>query len=153
MSLFIYKVSIDGVERNVLSLLPSEEVFSTGLKGKAIVGYVFDPSANLSLNNVQINPTFVSLFQKVIYITSLKASALKEAAHRQQQGFIYIIDQRDRHYPNTKARDIIGAFAVKDGVIQVDSYQPNPNYQIVSDDGLFQLSSDYTQNILAEMWQ
>jgi hypothetical protein len=153
MNPFIYIVSIDGIERNVLSLLPSEEVFSTGLKGTAIVGYVFDPSVNLSVNNVQINPAFVSLFQKVVCTTSLKAPALKEAAHRQQQGFIYIIDQRDRNYPNTKGIDVIGAFAVKDGMLQEDSYQPNPNYQIVSEDGLFQLSSDYVENLLAEMRQ
>jgi hypothetical protein len=153
MSPFIYNVSIDGIERNVLSLLPSEEVFSSGLKGKAIVGYVVNASANLSLNNVQINPAFVSLLQKVVYKTALEMPALKEAALRQQQGFIYIIDQRDRNYPNTKGADIIGAFAVKDGMLQEDSYHPNPNYQIVSDDGLFQLSSIYMVNLLAEIRQ
>ena len=153
MTPFIYKVSIDGIERNVLSLLPSEEVFSTGLKGKAIIGYVLNPSVNLSVNNVQINPAFVSLFQKVVYTTSLNVPTLKEAANRQQEGYIYIIDQRDLNYPNTKATDIIGAFAVKNRVLQENSYQPNPNYQIVSDDGLFQLSSEYIENLLVEMRQ
>jgi hypothetical protein len=151
MSPTIYKVLIDGIERNILSLLPYEEVFSTGLKGKAIVGYVLDPSAKLSLINVQLNPAFTAMFQKVVYTTSLEVSAFKEAALRQKQGFIYIIDQRDRNYPNTKGTDIIGAFTVKDGMLQEDSYQPNPNYQIVSDEGLFQLPLEYTDNLLAEM--
>lgn len=153
MKPFIYKVSIGGVERNILSLLSSDEVFSTGLKEKAIVGYVLNPSANLSLNNVQINPAFVSLFQMVVHTTSLKAPALRQAALKQHEGFIYIIDKRDRNYPNTKRTDIIGAFAVKNGVLQEDSYQANPNYQVVSNDGLFQLPSDYIDNLLAEMRQ
>ena len=151
MNPYIYEVEIDGIARNVLSFLSTDEVFSTGLQGHAIVGYVRDPSAKLSFRNIQINPSFISLFQRVVYATSLNIPALREAALRQQQGFIYIIDQRDRNYPNTKATDIIGAFAVKDGVLQQESYQPNPNYQIVSEDGLFQLPLDYIENLLAEM--
>ena len=75
----------------------------------------------------------------------------KISAQKQKQGYIYIIDQRDKHYPNTKPFDIIGAFDLLNGQAIIDSYQANPNYQIVSADGLFQLPDIYFKNLLTEM--
>jgi len=134
----IYKVVIDNIERNVLSLIPHDEVFKNGLPNKGIIGYVTNPLNSLSPDNVYLNPNFIKLFHKIIRETSLTEESFKLSAQRQKQGYVYIIDQRDKHYPNTKSCDIIGAFQVVDGEVIVDSYQPNPNYQIISEGGLFQ---------------
>lgn len=153
MQTYIYKVIIDNIERNILSLLQHDQVFKNGLANKAIIGYVLNISIPLTKDNVYINPDFISLFHKVVNDVSPTIDSFKLSAEKQNQGFVYIIDQRDKHHPNTKPFDIIGAFEVKDGKVVVGSYTSNPNYQIVSDDGLFQLPDIYYQKMVTAMQQ
>lgn len=147
----IYQVHINGEVRTVLSFLSMEEVFSAGLSGSAIVGHVIDPSKPLLTNNVKVNPAFLTLFHKVVQDTSIELEDFKNEAMRQGNGYVYIIDHRDRHYPNTRSYDIIGAFPIEKGKATHQSYQPNPNYQILSEDGLFRLPEPYNQKLLAAM--
>ncbi len=80
-------------------------------------------------------------------MTGLQSDELKNSALQQQNGYMYVIDQRAIH-KDTKPYDIVGAFEVKNGQIIVGSYQPNKNYEIISTDGLFKLPRVYEENIM-----
>lgn len=151
MTANIYTVNINGVERSWVSILPTDEVFAKGLTERAILGHLINPQEPLSAANIKINPVFISLFHKVIETTSLGLVECQNAARQQGQGFVYITDARDRFYPNTKPVDIVGAFAVENGELQEKTYQANPNYQIISEDGMFQVPDAYIKNLVAEM--
>jgi len=151
MTTNIYTANINGDESSFVSILPTDEVFAKGLTESAILGRIINPQEPLSAANIKVNPVFVSLVHKVIEVTSIELKECQEAARLQGQGFLYITDARDRFYPNTKPADIIGAFAVENGELQEKSYQPNPSYQLISEDGLFQLPEAYIESLMVEM--
>jgi hypothetical protein len=153
MQLFIYKTNIADKEVNLISFLPTCDVFKTGLTENGIVGSLRNDSTQLTNENILINPAFINLFQNVVKETAITDKSLHDAAEKQYTGFIYIIDQRDKNYPDTIFVDIVGWFTVTKGKISLDSYQPNEDYQIVSSDGVFQLATDYEQNLLIAMRQ
>ena len=150
MRTYIYKATIDGFDRNILTFLQQDEVFSNGLQDSFVVAYVHDVMLPLSPSNVSINPVFVRLFHHVIQRNTFSFNDYKEAALKQGKGYIYVIDNRDLNYPNTQPYDIVGAFPINDGIAQEEEYQPNPNYQLISKDGLFDLPL-YDDQLLAAM--
>jgi hypothetical protein len=152
MTLKIFYTLIDNVERQVLSFVPHETAFETGIPNSAIVGYLKNPEFGLIPENIQYNPEFIKLFHKVVKDTAAVSKHLIEASHKQNVGYVYITDMRDKNYPNTKAQDIIGAFELLEGSIIEDKYQPNPNYQLISTDGVFLLPDSYMLNLKKVMF-
>jgi hypothetical protein len=61
---------------------------------------------------------------------------------QQQNGFIYIKDQRGIHDIETLQEDIIGSFEAKNGELLHDSYLPNNGYKFISDKGGFVLQQE-----------
>jgi hypothetical protein len=123
-----------------LSLLSPEQVEKIGaLKGQAILGFV--TGEQLSLEYFYPNRIFIDLLQNVVGSEAPKDPQLQAAAIEQKQGYIYIIDRRvaDRLEEKTSPEDMLGAFEIKDGQILDNSYQPNENYLIFSNNGLMQL--------------
>lgn len=63
-----------------------------------------------------------------------------EAARQQIRGFLYIIDSRtpdpDGDIP---PEDILGAFELQSGKTTPESYVPSPNYQLMTENGFFDL--------------
>ncbi len=147
MELFVYTTLIDDIERALLSPIKMDDASENGLKGKSVIGYLKNPDKEISKDNVVINPDFTQVFQQTVKSTGLQSDELKNSARQQQNGYMYVIDQRAIH-KDTKPYDIVGAFEVKNGQIIADSYQPNKNYEIISIDGLFKLPSVYEENIL-----
>ena len=153
MILKLFEVEIDNSIRHMLSFIPHEEAFENGINNKAVVGYLIDPNAPVLHENITYNPSFIYLFHKTVKETSVNSKQLSEAALKQNSGYIYIIDLRDKNRPNTKPQDIIGAFKLDEGRIVEDSYSPNPNYQLISEDGAFKLPDDFIQNLEIAMFE
>jgi len=151
MELQIYVVDVDNTVRHALSFLPRQEVFGKSLPNKAIIGYVRNLQEPLIPKNIYLNPIFLNLFHHVIKETSASLDACRKEAERQKEGYVYIIDPRDKNYPNTKQADIIGTFQVSNGKLIFDSYRPNPEYQIVSIDGFSKLPDIFFANLLSEI--
>jgi hypothetical protein len=144
----VYKTIVDGEERFIISIIPLERGFKFGLPGMSIIGYLKDSNLNCIPENIHFNSAFITLFHRVVKSTSIKSKSLVQAAETQKHGFIYIVDLRDKNYPNTKGRDIIGSFALDNDNIIEDSYLPNPHYQVISLDGLFKLPFDFENNLM-----
>lgn len=153
MILKLFEVEIDNSTKHMLSFIPHEEAFQNGIKDKAIVGYLKDPDAPVLHGNITYNPSFIYLFHTVVKASSINSKQLSEAALKQNTGYIYVIDLRDKNWPKTKAQDIIGAFKLDEGKIIADSYSPNPNYQLISEDGSFKLPDDFIQNLETAMFE
>ena len=66
-------------------------------------------------------------------------------------GLSIIIDQRSKDQNETKARDILGSFEVTGGQLNADSFQFNPNYQIISTHGIFRLPDNFEKALLNEI--
>jgi hypothetical protein len=153
MILKLFEVEIEGAIKHMISFIQHEEAFENGINNKGVVGYLKDPNAPILHENITYNPDFIYLFHKTVKETSVHSKQLSEAALKQNTGYIYIIDLRDKNRPNTKPQDIIGAFKLEEGNIIEDSYSPNPNYQLISEDGAFKLPDDFIQNLEIAMFE
>lgn len=151
MKNFIYKVTANNAEQHLVSLLETEAVLQKGLACKSVIGHLKDGDKPLSPDNIVYNPLFMTLFQDVIRSTALASPEIEESAKEQVNGFIYIIDQRSEGKVKIKPHNIIAALEVKDETILPESLQFNPNYQVVSSEGLFILPDMYEQNLVAAL--
>jgi hypothetical protein len=99
---------------------------------------------------VEENPVFTSFLHEFVATQATTNEELKEAAREQKEGFVYMIDQRT---PDTEADvppvDIIGAFEIADGAITPESYSPNPEHKMVTEDGLVEIGDDLREAMLA----
>jgi hypothetical protein len=123
-----------------LSPLSPEQVEQIGsLSGEAILGFI--TGYIVSLDYFTPNQVFKDFIQKVIATEAPKDSELQAAALEQQAGRLYIIDNRvtENQQPETALEDILGVFEILDGQIVPNSYQPNENYLVFGNNGLFQL--------------
>ncbi len=151
MTLYTYTVTIDNVERNVLSFADPDDVLNKGLVGKSVIGYLKETDKEVLPENIVYNVDFIELFKRTIKTEALASVDLMKSATQQQNGFVYIIDQRTKDQNETKARDILGSFEVTGGQLNADSFQFNPNYQIISTDGLFRLPDNFEKALLNEI--
>jgi len=98
------------------------------------------------------NPAFVKFLHEVIARRAPGLPAFVTAARRQQDGWIYVIDQRTRDaHGEVPPEDIVGRFEVKGGLAVQDSYESNPRHLILSADGFFRIGADLEANLLEEL--
>jgi hypothetical protein len=139
----VYRVKLPEGLKDVVSLVPQEAAFESGFASEAIVGVctqLLEKGDRITVANFRPNKQFVELLHGIIAAQGPQLPALQAEARRQVAGWVYIIDGRTpTPGGEVPPHDIIGVFAVKDGAIVPNSYQPNPNHRILSTDGLFQL--------------
>ena len=133
----------------VLSLLTPDEVRSLGgLPADAIVGGFTDgPDGEV----FQANPALPRVLQDVVRSAGPQDAALCDAAARQGEGWVYVIDLRTPDGPQgqVQAGDIIGAFGVEHGRIDETSYEANDAYRAFTKHGLVQLPDSLRRAFLA----
>lgn len=151
MKLYIYPAMIDNVEYHYVSILPQEIVAEKGLDERSILGKIIDPSAGPSAGNVAVNPLFVTLLQKSIRESLAFTPELHEEGKRKINGLIYIIDGRAHGSEHLEAKYVAGAFPVKDGVVNTESYVPGPNYELIDEKGAFELPDVVINYLLKEI--
>jgi hypothetical protein len=142
MNLYSYLFPVNnGEERIFLSIINAESDPDAILGEKNIVGYLKNKDLPVTHENIVYNPVFIDHFHKTVKFFSQLSDAVILMAEQQQGGFVYIVDQRsknDKHDPV----DIIASFEVKHGALVTDSYEPNPKYQLISENGLFVLQKE-----------
>ncbi len=144
--------SADQATQRVLSLLTPEEVQSLGgLPGEAILG-VYTGSMD-SLESFRPNRTFIDFLHRVIADFGRRSPELIEGARQQNNGWLYVVDLRTTEGANGKVgpEDIIGAFEVRDGTLIQGSYNPNPNYRVLTKDGMTRLTPAQRAAFIAEL--
>lgn len=140
MNIYLLNTTIQETETLLLSFVNPEIDPNTKLTSKAIIGFVIDPSKPISEHNVRINPAFRDHFHKTILFFARFNDGIIHMAEQQQNGFIYIRDQRNQGAD--RAEDIIGSFEVKNGELIHESYEPNPHYLFIQADGGFVLQKE-----------
>ena len=138
----------------VLSVLDPADVQALGgLPTEAVAGVIGTASKNPdTLNSVAAvagepftvsqfrpNPAFSAFMHHVIRTYGPQDRELQEAAERQGDGFVYVIDLRTPEGPmgRVSPEDIVGAFAVEGR--RLSAYQPNDKHLAFSKNGLVQL--------------
>jgi hypothetical protein len=142
MNIYLLKTTIEEKETLLLSIVNPSIDPDAKLSAKSIVGFVVNPALPVSFENVKINPTFIDHFHKTIIFFAQFNDGIIQLVEAQQNGFIYIKDQRAKEDAETSQEDIIGSFEVKDGTLIHDSYVPNPAYKFISEKGGFELQQE-----------
>ena len=142
------KPSIVPVEGHVLSILSPEEVAALGeLPAQAIAGH--GGIVGDRVESFRPNPGFIEFMHSTIQRCVADDVDLQDAARRQNEGHVYILDGRtpepEGHVP---PEDIIGAVQVRNGEIVPGSYKANPNYRVYTDRGLVRLPRSLHQALL-----
>jgi len=152
----VYQIDNDGEMQDVVSILPSDYVFEYGLAPEAVVGMLLTPlgaGGKLEPANFTRNSVFVQFLHQFIARRTPESADLQEAVRVQESGFVYIIDSRtptpDGGVP---PEDIIGAFSVESGMIDVSSYVGNKErHQILSGNGFFRLDPILMEQLREEL--
>ncbi|MCU0421697.1 MAG: hypothetical protein MUC81_02710 [Bacteroidia bacterium] len=137
MNLYSIKTEIESQEVTLLSLFDGATLAKIKNQ-KAIVGMLKDNSEKIIHSNIAYNPAFIDLFHKTML---LFADATELHVPQLNNPIAYIVDERSTNPDNPEQEDIIGSFEVKEGILLKESYQPNPNYQWISNKGMFKLPS------------
>jgi len=139
MKYYIYEALVEDKKRYFLTLLDPAIIRKKGLKKQVILGEV-TRGDNVNCQEFVPNAAFLELFHKIVSREILKESDLKAAAKKKGSGWLYIVDGRvkDRQEKSDQ-KDIIGSCRVSNGKILEGSYNANPNYCIISEDGFFKL--------------
>ncbi|HKW00121.1 MAG TPA: hypothetical protein VJN96_09860 [Vicinamibacterales bacterium] len=116
----VYRVNLPEGLTDVVSYLPEDIVFNSGLAGEAMIA-----------------------------THAPELPELQAEARRQHSGWVYVIDARTpTPAGDVPPWDILGRFEGRDGAIVPRSYQPNPNHTLCSSNGLFQLDSRLYKQLL-----
>jgi hypothetical protein len=140
---------------DVVSLLPHQLVFASGLAAEVIVGgctSLLEKGDSITDANFRQNRLFVDLLHDVIATEAPTLPALQAAVGQQHTGWIYLIDARTPT-PGGEVPlcDIIGAFEVKEGVIVPQSYWRNADHRLFSSNGLFKLEPTLHQRLMERL--
>jgi len=157
-SCYVYIVERpDGTRDNAVSLLASDVVAQHGLVPEVIMGRCdrFEADEKICPENFEPNPLFIDLLHDVVAREADRLPNVIAAAQQQQHGFILMLDMRTLMHPGTipSLVDIIGQFAVRDGVIVPESYRRNDDHLLFSDDGLFQLDDELDGKLMDRLTQ
>src|SRR4051794_8713081 len=99
LSIGIYQVDTHEGRKSFVSCLPHEQVFARGLAPEAIIGVLLrppEPDEPITPAMFARNRVFVDFMQGVIARKGPDLPGLIEAARRQGDGWVYVIDQRTR---------------------------------------------------------
>jgi hypothetical protein len=117
-----------------------------GLPGEFVCGEIQgatdleDEDFQFRPEQVQENPVFVNFLHEFVAAQAATNEDLQEAARQQKEGCVYMVDQRTHgSEDDVPAVDIIGSFEIEDGAITPESYSPNPNHQMITEDGLVEI--------------
>lgn len=151
----IYRVTVRdpaGPLQLITFLSPSELDVAGGLPSEAIVGRLLRPGPDLVPANFGRNRAFVEFLHAVIRISVPQIGEFVNAARQHGSGWLHIHDARAFSVdPEVAAADIIGSFAVANGVIVKQSYARNEAHRILSEHGMFTPHAEIQDHVLSAM--
>ena len=149
---YVYRVKLPEWFKDVVSLVPHDTAFQSGIAGDAIVGVcaqLLERDEAVTVANFRANKRFVDLLHGVVAKHAPRSQGLQASARRQGTGWVYLIDARTPTPAGAvPPHDIIGAVEVRDGEIVPESYQANANHRILSSDGLFKLEPSLHEQLM-----
>ncbi len=149
LELFVYTIKIEGNDMAALSLLPPDVVQQHGLPTAAVFGEVDPRRPEMTVDGFTANEAFLALLHEVIAAHATTLESVQKQLAKVKNGPVYVVDRRTVNKGGLPPfEDIIGWFAVRDGVIIPDSFNPSPNYQLLSNNGPLELESELQEKLI-----
>ena len=144
----------EGIQ-DLVTVLPSEEMFTNGLIPEAIVGVLKAPLKEgeaIKPENFVRNKVFNEFMHEVIARVGPDSKGLQAEARRQGEGWVYLIDGRTKTPEGqVPPQDIIGGFEVKAGQLVARTYKRNPKHVLLSQAGFFRLPVELNELLKKEL--
>ena len=147
---YIYDTVVDGSHRYFATLLSHETGFAAGLPPEAIIGEFTRGPETLTPDSFQQNQQFIQFMAYAIGKHAASCPGLIAEAQRQQNGFVYILDNRTPNPDDgVPPEDIIGGVEIENG--QMIRFHGSPNYRILTQDGFMQLDPWLKDRLVDEL--
>lgn len=153
LELFVYTVKIEGNDMAALALLPPHVVQSQGLPSEAVLGEVDPRRPEMSVDHFTPNERFLSLLHATVAAHAPALASVQRQATKVGNGPVYVVDRRTANQGEKPPfEDVLGWFGVRNAELLPDSYNPNPNYRLLSNAGPPQLEAELEAHLLAAIW-
>lgn len=140
LDLYVYTINLGGQQMAALSLLTPQEVDRYGLVSEAVLGEVDPRRPDMTIENFTANEDFLTLMHRIVALYAPELPVVQKQAEKLKNGPVYVIDRRTVDTGEKPPfEDVLGWFAIQNGELQLKSYNPNPNYQLLSNAGPVQL--------------
>lgn len=140
LELYVYTINLGGQAMAALSLLAPGEVDQYGLVSESVLGEIDSRTPDMTVEQFTPNEDFLTLLHRIVARYAPELPVVQKQAANLQNGPVYVIDRRNVNAGEKPPfEDVLGWFAIRDGDLQLESYNPNPNYQLLSNGGPVQL--------------
>ena len=147
---YVYDIVINGSHRYFASFLPHDTGFTAGLSPQAIIGEFTRGPDEQTPDAFQQNPQFIQFIADVIGKHASACPGLIEAIEREQNGFVYILDERTpTPGEEVPPEDVIGGLEIENG--EVLQFHGSQNYRILTEDGFMQLNGWLKERLIEEL--
>jgi hypothetical protein len=128
-----------------------------GIPVEALIGIVLEPRESprdpITPDNFRQNTAFINLLQGLMAEHGEWMDDMRIDAEAKGNGVLYVIDERSAKPVEgqewiVRSDDLIGEFDVKDGEIVPGSYRRNPDFALVNEEGLFQLTDEIAETVI-----
>lgn len=145
----LFTVNTGDGQRKLVSFIPAEVAFKTGMLPQAIIGVLEGVDDRIEPETFVANREFVSFLHQVISKYGPQLPDFHQEARRLGEGSVFLLDGRTPDpLGAVEPEDIIGSFPVQQGKLVPDSYSPNPNHRLVSKRGVFILPTFFQEKLL-----
>ena len=149
MELYVYTIMIEGNQMGALSVLAPDEVTEKGVPAEAVLGEVDPRTPDMTVDGFTPNEEFINFMSSIIGPLAETLPLMKEQAERIQNGPCYVMDFRSINTGQKPPfEDIIGWYGTKNGQIVPNTYNPNPNYKLLTNAGPIQLQPELEEALL-----
>lgn len=132
-----------------LSLLPPDVVQQHGLPTAAVFGEVDPRRPDMTVDGFTANEEFLALLNNVIAENAMTLESVQKQLQKVKNGPVYVVDRRTVNKGGLPPfEDILGWYAVRDGAIIPDSFNPSPNYQLLSNNGPLELEPELEEKLI-----
>ncbi len=149
--LYVFTFHHDGQIYRSLSLLSPAEVEQYGLPTEAVLGEISALLPTMTPDQFEGNPSFVNLIHETVQVIGPTLPDLQTQAKAQGTGHVYVLDGRASSQERLTPEDILGQFKVRRGEIIGESYIPNPEYKLLTNNGPLQLPLAVEERILEKI--
>lgn len=136
MDCYLYSLPGENETLHLLSPLDSEALAGKATRSEFFIGRLLDPEKGTAPENISFNADFLVLVHQVVRELMLTDPAVKAEIEKQENGFVFIIDQRSPTSEEVIKEDVIGIYLVNDRQTDISKYRPNPDYLLIGRNGV-----------------
>ena len=158
LTITAFRVDFGDGPKEYLTCVDAERLTKgRGIPVEALIGEVLKPRESpgdpLTPDDFMQNTGFINFLQGLMIEHGEWMDDMRVNADAKGNGVLYVIDERSPKPVEgqewiVRSDDLIGEFDVKDGEIVPGSYRPNPDFALLNEEGLFQLTDEIAENVM-----